>query len=79
MTTLTLTNEDGTYTIMVRNSALTAQGLIDELVAPIMLAAGYQPKSVNDCLCTDDCMRVPPISTEGEDDDSDPMDGAPVC
>ena len=71
MTSLTLTNDDGTYSVVVRQGNLTAQQFVDDLVRGVMLAAGYHPKSVDEAIpkCDDCASQVPDIEDEEEDED----------
>ena len=45
-TTLTLKNENGTYTIHVDEEAMTIWEMANQLVAPILCAAGYTDDTV---------------------------------
>ena len=47
-TTLTLQNCDGTYTIEVPKEDLNIESVVDELIKPVLLAAGYHSKNVEE-------------------------------
>ena len=49
-TTLTLENENGVYTISLRSTTLPLDVVVDELVEPLLLAAGYSQGAINRCL-----------------------------
>jgi len=46
-TALTLTNEFGSYSVTVNDDGLTMPVLIQRLVKPVLLAAGYHPNTVD--------------------------------
>lgn len=45
-TKLTLENEYGTYTIEVPKTDMTVIKMFEDMVEPLLLAAGYQPGSI---------------------------------
>ena len=47
-TTMSLKNEFGTYTISVSETGLGTMGMYEHLFKPLLLAAGYQIKSIED-------------------------------
>ena len=47
-TTISLKNEFGTYTISVNETDLDTMGMYEYLFKPLLLAAGYQIKSIED-------------------------------
>jgi hypothetical protein len=49
-TTMTLETPDGTYSIMVGYHGMAVGELVNEIVIPLLLAAGYQRESINDAL-----------------------------
>ncbi len=49
-TTLTLTDSYGSYTITINKIDNTLGTVVQELVKPVLLAAGYHPDSVSDYL-----------------------------
>lgn len=68
---LTLTHYDTTITIESEDDGLTGDQFIDELVRPLMLAAGYHPSTVADALNED-----PPSVPKTAFDDPGDSDGA---
>lgn len=52
-TTLTLRNEYGEYTVQVNQRELTIAEIIDDLVIPVLLAAGYSREVIDSCLAED--------------------------
>jgi hypothetical protein len=49
-TEVTLRNEHGEYTIRVRRTELNVAGMVKDLFKPVMLAAGYAEKNVNEMM-----------------------------
>jgi hypothetical protein len=49
-TEVTLRNEHGEYTIRVRRTELDVGGMVEDLLKPMMLAAGYAEKNVNEMM-----------------------------
>ena len=45
-TKLTLENEHGTYTVEIPRTELNLEHMFDDLVMPVLYAAGYHPDSV---------------------------------
>jgi CRISPR/Cas system CMR subunit Cmr6 (Cas7 group RAMP superfamily) len=53
--TITLTNEYGAYTVESYQSCEHISEVIDNLVVPVLLAAGWGKKSITDYIQTDVC------------------------
>jgi hypothetical protein len=49
-TEVTLRNEHGEYTIRVRRTELNVAGMVEDLLKPMMLAAGYAEKNVDEMM-----------------------------
>ena len=49
-TTMELKNSYGTYTISVQGTDHSVSGMFEELIVPLLLAAGYAEKSIEDYL-----------------------------
>lgn len=45
-TAITLKNESGTFTARVEDTEFPITRLVDELIVPVLLAAGYSPKAI---------------------------------
>jgi len=45
-TKITLENENGEYSVAVNNVQMNIDGLIDDIIRPMLLAAGYHPGGV---------------------------------
>lgn len=54
-TKLTLTNEYGTYAVESYQSCDHISEVINHLVVPVLLATGWQPKTIKDYITTDVC------------------------
>jgi len=50
MTQLTLTNENGTYTVSIPDEDLTLDVIFDRLLEPVLRAAGYSQVSIDGLL-----------------------------
>lgn len=48
MTKIELTNQYGTYTVTVLKDDLNASDIIDDVVYPVLLAAGYHHKNIEE-------------------------------
>lgn len=46
-TTMTLTNEEGNYSVSSFNTVMNIQELFDFCIEPLLLAAGYSPKTID--------------------------------
>lgn len=53
-TKVTLENEHGTYSVEVKDTELTINALIRDVIKPVVLAAGYSSTVIKDHLVTDD-------------------------
>lgn len=49
-TKLTLENDYGTYSVGINKQDLTIGSMFEDLVIPVLLAAGYQQESIDNCL-----------------------------
>lgn len=49
-TKITLENEHGTYSVEIRNTELTINALVRDVVKPVLLAAGYSESLVDEYL-----------------------------
>ena len=45
-TKITLENEDGVYSVETFKADMTVSEVMDDLVRPVLLAAGYHPDSI---------------------------------
>lgn len=68
MTRLSYNTEDGEYIVGIVGENLTADEFVNELVRPIMLAAGYHHDAISDAL--GDC--------EDKDDDEEYTGAIPI-
>ena len=48
MTKLTLENIYGKYTIEVPDDNMAMQKVVDDLIIPVLLAAGFHPKTIEE-------------------------------
>ena len=48
MTKLTLETEESTILIMVPQKSISIDAAMQDLIKPILLAAGYQPENINE-------------------------------
>lgn len=59
VTSLLLENEYGVYYVSTAGTDLTGPEFVSDLVRPLMLASGYQPGTVDDCLSEkEECYNV---------------------
>ena len=47
-TSVTLKTEYGDYSVSVKKTGLDIHEVMDELIKPLLLAAGYHPNNIND-------------------------------
>lgn len=45
-TSIALVNEDGSYTITIPHVGINMETMINELIVPLLLAAGYNTSSI---------------------------------
>lgn len=50
MSKITFEDEHGVYAVEVRKEGMTIVAVIDDLIKPVLLAAGYHPENVADTL-----------------------------
>ena len=50
MTSITLYNQYGDYTISLNEDDLNMDDMFSELIKPLLLAAGYQPENIDEYL-----------------------------
>ena len=50
-TKLELINAHGTYTISLHKQGMTVTELFDEMIIPLLQAAGYEKESIRDTIC----------------------------
>lgn len=48
MTTLELTNADGSFCVSLQKDCATIEEIHEFLVVPVLLAAGYQPETIRE-------------------------------
>ena len=53
-TRLELRNPDGHYVVEVLSEDLTMDDLVEGLIKPLLLAAGYHPRTVDDAFAGDE-------------------------
>jgi hypothetical protein len=50
MTKITLENRDGKYTVEVSDELVTISDVIDDLIRPVLLAAGFHNDTIDEYL-----------------------------
>ena len=50
MRKITLEDEHGTYSIELTDDLATLSAVVSDLIIPVLLAAGYQPETIKDCI-----------------------------
>lgn len=50
MTKLTLENKDGVYSVQLDRMCMNIHDVMQEIVGPVLLAAGYHPDHINEYL-----------------------------
>ena len=48
MTSITLSTQDGNYTISLPKDDMNIDEVMQELIKPVLLAATYQPENINE-------------------------------
>lgn len=67
LTTIEFENQFGNYSIVSKEHIETLDELFDALIIPMLLAAGYQPKTIQSCVNTPDWPAVINNKPEGEE------------
>lgn len=48
MTSITLSTQDGNYTISLGKDDMNMEEVMGDLIRPLLLAAGYQPETISE-------------------------------
>ena len=51
MTRITLENEHGKYIVEIKKESITLESVMDDLIQPVLLAAGYHESTIENYFC----------------------------